>query len=103
MLTMTSATGGMVVVTDKDGNVLYSGTVAPDEEFSFSGVGKDNKMGTEITVNGTQIHTSCSKPIGIGSVFGDFTVTEGTNKDGGPMSPPGPKCPKDPKGKKGNK
>ncbi|HKJ02251.1 MAG TPA: hypothetical protein VJ997_07345, partial [Longimicrobiales bacterium] len=70
--------GGTIVVKDKDGNQLFNGFVATGSEFSFVGVGKDGKLGTEIriSVDGgpvLSIHTSCSQPIGVGSVFGAFT------------------------------
>jgi hypothetical protein len=31
------------------------------------------------------IHTSCSKPIGPGLVFGAYTVVSGSSLDGGPL------------------
>ena len=38
-------------------------------------------------IESVNIHTSCSNPIGIGSVFGDFTVLDGASKDGGQLCP----------------
>ena len=50
------------------------------------------KLGTEIVVfvdgvEHVKIHTSCSKIIGPGLVFGDFEVVEGKSKDNGPICP----------------
>ena len=83
---------GIVVVTDKNGNVLFSGTVDGGTSFTFTGL-DGGKMGTEITltVDGgdpIKIHTSCSRPIGIGSEFGDFEVLGGSSRDGGPFVEP---------------
>ncbi|GAF81569.1 unnamed protein product, partial [marine sediment metagenome] len=88
-----------IVVTDKGGKkVLFDDTVTGGETFSFVGQDKGGKMGAEIKVysNGTEtkIHTSCSQPIGVGSVFGDFEVTAGESEKGGPLcrigTPPPP-------------
>jgi hypothetical protein len=81
-----------VQVLQKKGEVVFDGTVQPGETFIFSGVDKDGKLGTEITIqiNGrvnTALHTSCSKPIGPGLVSGDFEVVAGRSKDGGPLCP----------------
>lgn len=69
---------------------LFRGTVAPGEEFSFSGLDKNGTMGTEIQVYvdgelDTKIHTSCSKPIGPGMQFGDFLVVSGRSLEGGEL------------------
>ncbi|MCP4295504.1 MAG: DNRLRE domain-containing protein [Proteobacteria bacterium] len=58
------------------------------QNFTVIGQDKHGTLGTEITlyVNGevnTKIRTSCSVPIGPGSVFGDFMVIEGYSKKGG--------------------
>ena len=46
-------------------------------------------LGTQICINlgndVTRIHTSCSKPITIGSVFGDYIIKSGSSKKGGPF------------------
>lgn len=81
-----------IQVLQKKDEVVFDGTLQPGETFTFSGSGKDNKLGTEITikVNGqvnTKIHTSCSKPVGPGLVTGDFEVVEGSSKDGGSLCP----------------
>ncbi len=62
--------------------------IAQFQNFTVVGQDKHGTLGREITlyVNGevnTKIHTSCSVPIGPGSVFGDFKVIEGYSKKGG--------------------
>ncbi len=54
--------------------------------------GRDNKLGKEIYIYvgddlNTTIHTSCSQPIGIGLVSGDFVVLEGSSVKGGDLCP----------------
>ncbi len=80
----------VAVQQKKDGDVVFSGTVAPGEIFSFIGTDKHWTLGTEIQiyVNGalhTKIHTSCSQPIGPGLVSGDFEVVDGSSKEGGKL------------------
>jgi hypothetical protein len=82
-----------VQVLQKKGDVVFDGVVQPGETFTFSGIDKDGKLGTEITVTidgrvNTTLHTSCSKPIGPGISSGDFEVVAGHSKDGGPLCPP---------------
>ncbi len=73
--------------------VIFEGDVAPGGEFTLIGDKRDGKLGKEVkvTVNGTEtkIHTSCSRPLGEGSVFGDFEVVEAFSKDGGRICPVG--------------
>jgi len=90
-----------VVITGRRGPVkdapLFSGVVSPGEEIRIDGPqtgsgGFQGTLGTEIdvSVNGSPqvtIHTSCSQPIGPGMVFGDFVVTAGESKQGGPLCP----------------
>ncbi|WP_177419532.1 SdrD B-like domain-containing protein [endosymbiont of Lamellibrachia barhami] len=83
-----SATIDVTVVQKKDGDTVFSGTVAPGESFSFIGTDKKGTLSTEISlfVDGqlyTKIHTSCSQPIGPGMVLGDFTVASGKSRNGG--------------------
>ncbi len=54
--------------------------VQPGSNFTIS---RSPDFGPEICLNGLEIHTSCSKPIGIGSVFGDYTVSAGSSRNGG--------------------
>jgi hypothetical protein len=72
--------------------VVFSGNVAPGETFSFVGMDKKGTLGTEIRIYvdgvlATKIHTSCSQPIGVGSVYGDFTVVAGASRNGGALCP----------------
>lgn len=76
-----------VEVKGKNDVIMYSGILDSGENFTFQGTGDDNKMDKTITfyVNGnenTSMHTSCSVDIYIGDVYGDFTVVDGTSKDG---------------------
>lgn len=67
--------------------------ISQNEQFSFTGTGKDNKLGSKIflVINGDEdgaieIHTSCSQAIYVGQVWGStFEIIEGTSKDGGPL------------------
>ena len=66
--------------------------VATDGVFTIIGSGKDGKLGTDIYIHvgndlNTTIHTSCSQPIGIGLVSGDFIVLEGFSAKGGELCP----------------
>ena len=59
--------------------------------FAFVGLDDKGTLGTQISLYindqlNTKIHTSCSKPIGVGAEFGDFQIIEGSSKDGGPLS-----------------
>ena len=81
-----------VVVFDNE-ETYFDGDVQPGDEFSFSGTkadGKFEKNELDVTVDGSlnaEIHVSCSQPIGVGSIFGDFEVVGGTSKDGGDFCP----------------
>ncbi|MCP4705704.1 MAG: hypothetical protein GY865_13985 [candidate division Zixibacteria bacterium] len=78
----------VTIYTKKDHMVLFSGMVDPDETFNFVGNDKKGTMGTEIEVYvenemNVKIHTSCSQPLEIGMVFGDFEVIDGYSRNGG--------------------
>ena len=83
----------MVTVKQKNGGqVVFDEVVAPDAEFSFTGMDTKGTLTSEIiiTVNGanaTTIHTSCSQPIGPGLIAGDFEVVEGESRNGGLLCP----------------
>ncbi len=82
----------VMVIQKKDDAVVFSGQVAAGGTFDFVGTDKKGTLGTEIIikVNGdvdTQIHTSCSKPIGPGLVSGSFEVVSGESRNGGPLPP----------------
>ena len=79
------------VAQKKGGDIVFSGTVDPGEQFTFNGTDKDT-LGTEISIYvdgslNTKIHTSCSKPVGIGMVSGSFTITDGYSRNGGKLCP----------------
>ncbi|MEQ9398059.1 MAG: hypothetical protein RJQ04_02715, partial [Longimicrobiales bacterium] len=61
-------------------------------EFTVVGDRSDGKFKNDVKVfvNGVEvekIHTSCSKPIGPGAVFGDLKVVAAVSKDNGPVCP----------------
>lgn len=73
------------VVQKKDGDNVFDDTVKPGEEFTFQGTWKKGTLGTEIKIYvddefNTQIHTSCSQPIGPGLISGDFEVIQGFSR-----------------------
>ena len=77
-------------VEQKKGEVVFDGVVQPGGEFTFSGMDKKGTLGTEISIYvgdtlNTKIHTSCSQPIAIGMVFGDFEIVAGTSLKGGAL------------------
>lgn len=68
----------------KDLKVVYSNTVQPNEEFSYTGTKKDGRLDNTIYVyvNGTvnaSMHISCSVDIAIGDQYGDFKIAEAYN------------------------
>ncbi|MHC4321982.1 MAG: tail fiber domain-containing protein [Planctomycetota bacterium] len=82
--------GALIDVVQKKNLNVFTGYLNPGDEFTFSGLGKNGTMGTEISifVDGilsAKIHTSCSKPIGPGLVSGDFQVIMGYSLNGGPL------------------
>ena len=92
----------ITVVQKKDNDVVFDEIVSPGGSFAFSGTDKNVTLGTELNVFvdgslNTQIHPSCSQPIGPGLVFGDFLVVGGSSLEGGPL------CPGGDDGKKGGK
>jgi len=67
---------------------VFGELVEAGAQFSFNGQDKDGTLGTEISIYvgdelNVDIHTSCSRPIGVGMVFGDFEVIEGYSKKSG--------------------
>ena len=79
-----------LTVEDRDGNIVYSGMVSPNEMFSFVPAPGEVHFGTRIRlfdagVQIQEIHTSCSQEILIGSVFGNFEVLNGSSVNGGPF------------------
>jgi hypothetical protein len=84
-----------VRVTQRHGNrhiTVFDGTVDPGGTFTVEGANRQGTLGPviQVFVEGqleTRIHTSCSQPIGAGLVRGDFTVVEGTSRNGGALCP----------------
>jgi hypothetical protein len=84
----------VLVYASKGGGVRFAGFVAPGELFSFTGGDRKGTLGPYIKlfVDGhyhTSMHTSCSVPIGPGTVAGDFLVVEGASRNGGALCPVG--------------
>ena len=80
------------------GKTLFSGTLAPGEEFTVVPRPGQDKLSSDISiyVNGAfnaKVHTSCSQPIGPNAVYGDFEVVAGRSKDNGAMCPLNPCAP----------
>ena len=78
------------VIQKKDYAILFNQLVEPGGEFSIVGTQKKGTLGTEVKFyfNNTlhsALHTSCSKPIGIGTTAGDIEVVEGNSRNGGPL------------------
>jgi len=83
----------------KKGNGLpiFDGQVSMGGEFNFSGDPEKCALPKNITIcvdgrDVATIHTSCSKPIGPGMIFGPFEVTYARSCEGGDICPvpPGP-------------
>jgi len=74
-----------------DPKIVFDGYVNPGQDFSFVGTHHDGSFDNEIVIriegirDDTKIHTSCSKNVFIGDVFGDFTVMDGASTEGGPL------------------
>ncbi len=84
------ASDANITVRQKKGDdIVFDGLVTAGGAFAFSGTDKGT-LGTEIYlsvdgVENTAIHTSCSKPVYIGMVSGDFTIIDGYSKNGGQL------------------
>ena len=90
----------IIVTQKKDNVVVFDRLVDPNGEFTVVGTDKGT-LGTEITIKvdgieNTKIHTSCSKPLYIGMVSGDFTVVDGWSKNGGQLCEQDPDTPTEP-------
>jgi hypothetical protein len=80
-----------------DSPVVFDQTVLPGATFEVVGPaggsgGFAGTLGTEINiyVDGNHdafLHTSCSAPVGPGTVAGSFTVVAGESRHGGPLCP----------------
>lgn len=82
-----------ITVTQKiGGQQVFAGMVEPSDTFTVYGTDRKNTLGPEIEIhmagsNTTQIHTSCSMPIGPGLIVGDFEVVAGESRNGGTLCP----------------
>ena len=76
----------------KPKEMIFEDNVMPYDDFTFNGTDKKGTMGTEISIYvdsilDTKIHTSCSKPICPGMVFGSFKIIAGYSRNGGLLCP----------------
>jgi hypothetical protein len=80
---------GIVKVLKTSGQgLIFESFVSKGGIFSISGLDSRNLLGNEIKIYVNSIYkvsidTSCTKPIGIGSIFEDFSVVAGASKLGG--------------------
>jgi hypothetical protein len=88
------------VIAKRGGNgddVVHSGVVQPGGTFTVVGPASGNggfagTLGTEINIYtdgdwDAFLHTSCSAPVGPGTIVGSFMVVEGASKNGGALCP----------------
>jgi len=84
-----------ISIYDNRWNKLYSGYVQPEQTFDFFGQQNRQGLGPKIYIyvycvcpgSYVEIHTSCSVTLGVGQVWGLFTIMAGENKDGIPLCP----------------
>ncbi|WGK65304.1 SdrD B-like domain-containing protein [Croceiramulus getboli] len=86
------STALITVKQKQDGEVVFNEHVESGSTFSFTGTDKKGTLGTEILIYvnnqlDSQVHTSCSEPIGPGTRFGAFLVIEGASRNGGALCP----------------
>ncbi|MGC9363898.1 MAG: FlgD immunoglobulin-like domain containing protein [Fidelibacterota bacterium] len=93
------AQSAYISIYDNRWNNLYWGLVEPGEIFEFYGRQRRQGLGSKIYVyvyyagkcvypdSYVEIHTSCSVTLGVGQVWGLFTIMAGENKDGIPLCP----------------
>ncbi|BAO54318.1 hypothetical protein NMS_0309 [Nonlabens marinus S1-08] len=80
------------LVQAKNNVELFNGTVDDGDVVNITGQDNQGTLSSKVYVyiNGVQqkeIHTSCSQPIGIGSIFGKLEVVDGSSRNGGPLCP----------------
>ncbi len=85
----------ITVIQQSGGQTVFEGNVAPNGEFSFTGADATGTFSTAITINvngaeAASFNTSCSEPIGPGSIEGDFEIVAGESRNGGPLCPVDP-------------
>lgn len=79
-----------IQVRQKQGEIVFDQILSPGGEFTFVGVDAQNTLGSDIDilVNGLlngEFHTSCSVPIGVGAVSGNFEIVAGFSRNGGSL------------------
>lgn len=84
---------GTPVTVEDNHTVVFDQILNDADVFVLNGTradGRFQKNNLILSANGqdTTIHVSCSQPIGIGSVFGPFTVEAFSSRDGGAFSAP---------------
>ena len=83
-------TNANIQVINKDDIAIYSGIQSTNGEFTFIGLGKENRMTNTIyfEVNGVvvgELHVSCSQPLYIGLIIGDFEIVGGISRNNGQL------------------
>lgn len=81
-----------IKIVQQKGEIAFDGTVSSGGTFAAIGQAKWGTLSPKVKVyiNGvldTEIHTSCSVPIGPGQVWGSFTIIEGFSRNGGRLCP----------------
>jgi len=75
-----------VVVTDAQGNQLFSGNLNQGDQFTINGSNADGTLGSKITLTtdkkSVTIKTNCKQAVGPGFEVGKFAVLEGTSAGG---------------------
>lgn len=91
-----SVQNAQIRIVQQSGETIFNSVVQPEGQFQIYGQSFQNgppphmSPSIDVFINNNfhrNIHTSCSVPIGPGSVFGDFEVIEGESRNGGPLSP----------------
>jgi hypothetical protein len=77
-------------LVQNQGEIVFNGTVENGQVITINGVDRKGTLSSNVSVfiNGVRkenIHTSCSIPIGVGSVFGALEVVDGSSRNGGPL------------------
>jgi len=80
----------IVVEGQITGDIFFDDTVSPDEEFTMAGTnGPGGRMDNTIDIYyntdqtpTTSIHISCSEPLDIGMIFGEFQIVAGVSRVG---------------------
>ncbi|MCH7535147.1 MAG: T9SS type A sorting domain-containing protein, partial [Bacteroidetes bacterium] len=79
-LVVSHSSGAGEIITVNEGSVIDN----LDGTYTITNSGKKLKASTELDdgVAIASVHTSCSKSIGVGDLFGDFTLVSFTDKNG---------------------